>query len=322
MFGFFFKMHYKNRHFSTFFKAKNYQKKWHFWKLLSGPSWKLLSGPSWVRLKNANLDQIITSKCLARNLFVKQKKGWNPYFYSVFVWQSVFYKKKTNLDQIITFKNPKLGPDNNSTACIYIYIYRERYRQAGRQMRGSRQTETQTAERERDRESPSSSSSSSSSSSLSMWMTVLKITIAAIPNRSTSHDFKLQNSRDRSDAAKSTPYPLRMRVEVAADDSNQNAKGAGKPSFREAVVQNSAFGESMLWSPWSLLPNYEKPWETASIGRNLLPSIFTRERVNREVQTVNWEVGKEGAVETGVKSSLQRAHKPWIRGQNGAQTVN
>ena len=27
----------------------------------------------------------------------------------------MFYKK-TNLDQIITFKTPKLGPDNNSTA--------------------------------------------------------------------------------------------------------------------------------------------------------------------------------------------------------------
>ena len=45
-------------------------------------------------------------------------------------------------------------------------------------------------------------------------------------------------------------------------------------------------------------------------------------RVNREVQTVNWEAGKKEAVETGVKSGLKRAHKPWIRGQKGAQTVN
>ena len=45
-------------------------------------------------------------------------------------------------------------------------------------------------------------------------------------------------------------------------------------------------------------------------------------RVNREVQTVNWEAGKEGAAETGVKSGLKKAHKPWIRGQKGAQTVN
>ena len=29
---------------------------------------------------------------------------------------------KTSLDQIITFKTPKLGPDNNSTAYIYIYV--------------------------------------------------------------------------------------------------------------------------------------------------------------------------------------------------------
>ena len=33
------------------------------------------------------------------------------------------FRKKTNLDQIITSKTPKLGPDNNSTAYIYIYIY-------------------------------------------------------------------------------------------------------------------------------------------------------------------------------------------------------
>ena len=47
-----------------------------------------------------------------------------------------------------------------------------------------------------------------------------------------------------------------------------------------------------------------------------------RERVNREVQTVNWEAGREGAVERGVKSGLKKAHKPWIRGKKGAQTVN
>ena len=47
-----------------------------------------------------------------------------------------------------------------------------------------------------------------------------------------------------------------------------------------------------------------------------------RGRVNREVQTVNWEAGKKGAVETGVKSGLKKAYKPWIRGKRGAQTVN
>ena len=49
---------------------------------------------------------------------------------------------------------------------------------------------------------------------------------------------------------------------------------------------------------------------------------ITRRRANREVQTVNWKAGKEGAAETGVKSSLKKAHKPWIRGKKGAQTVN
>ena len=28
-----------------------------------------------------------------------------------------------DLDQLLTYKAPKLGPDNNTTACIYIYIY-------------------------------------------------------------------------------------------------------------------------------------------------------------------------------------------------------
>ena len=41
------------------------------------------------------------------------KKGINPYFV-VFVSNSVF--KKSNLDQIITTKKAKLGPDKNSTA--------------------------------------------------------------------------------------------------------------------------------------------------------------------------------------------------------------
>ena len=45
-----------------------------------------------------------------------------------------------------------------------------------------------------------------------------------------------------------------------------------------------------------------------------------RGRVNREAQTVNWEAGKKGAVETGVKSGLKKARKPWIRGKKGAQT--
>ena len=33
-----------------------------------------------------------------------------------------------NLAQLMTFKDPKLGPDDNFTAYIYIYIERERER--------------------------------------------------------------------------------------------------------------------------------------------------------------------------------------------------
>ena len=102
------------------FSKQKITKKRHFWKLLSGPSWKLLSGPSWLRLKKRQLgpDNNFQNFCAQ---FFSKKKGWNPYFYSVF-WQSVFWKK-TNLDQIITSKRAKLGPDNNSTATLLIYIH-------------------------------------------------------------------------------------------------------------------------------------------------------------------------------------------------------
>ena len=36
--------------------------------------------------------------------------------------------------------------------------------------------------------------------------------------------------------------------------------------------------------------------------------MIFRSRVNREVQTVNWDAGKEGAAETGVRRGLKMAH--------------
>ena len=61
-------------------------------------------------------------------------------------------------------------------------------------------------------------------------------------------------------------------------------------------------------------------------GKGMRRSTFQEEsdrrHANREVQTVNWEGGGEGVVERGVKSSLKKAHKTWIRGKKGAQTVN
>ena len=68
-----------------------------------------------------------------------------------------------------------------------------------------------------------------------------------------------------------------------------------------------------------LLHASRKPTRCA---RNTWHQSFPRGRINREVQTVNWEAGKKGAVETGVKSDLKKVHKPWIRGKKGAQTVN
>ena len=66
--------------------------------LLSGPSWLLVSGPSWVRLKKRQLGPDNNFHIFGVQ-FSFSKKGWNPYFYSVF-------------DNRCFIKN-KLGPDNN-----------------------------------------------------------------------------------------------------------------------------------------------------------------------------------------------------------------
>ena len=62
-------------------------------------------------------------------------------------------------------------------------------------------------------------------------------------------------------------------------------------------------------------------WDTP-LERRVSHLKYARRRANREVQTVNWEGGGERAVKRGVKSSLKKAHKPWLRGKKGAQTVN
>ena len=92
-FWLFFKKRYKNRHFSTFFEANNYKKNGIFgsYYLVQVGSYYLVQVD--CVLKNANLDQIITSKIFARNFFSK-KKGLKPLFLWCF-WQSVFNKKQT-----------------------------------------------------------------------------------------------------------------------------------------------------------------------------------------------------------------------------------
>ena len=75
----------------------------------------------WSKLgvqKSANLDQIITIAIARSDCYSKQNL-LKPYFYSVFDKQCL---KKTNLDQIIAIKNPKLGPDKKLHS-VYIYIY-------------------------------------------------------------------------------------------------------------------------------------------------------------------------------------------------------
>ena len=74
-----FKKHYKSRHFSTFFNAKIYKRKGIFecYYLVHVDCYYLVQVG--CVLKNANLDQIITFKLLARNFFFK-KKGLKPLF--------------------------------------------------------------------------------------------------------------------------------------------------------------------------------------------------------------------------------------------------
>ena len=93
----------------------------HFEVLLSGPSRCYCLGQVDCNLKMANLDQIITPQICARNFF-QIKSAENPYFIVLFDKQCFV---KTNLAQIITPQKAKLGPDNNTTAYIYIYIMLE-----------------------------------------------------------------------------------------------------------------------------------------------------------------------------------------------------
>ena len=54
-----------------------------------------------------------------RAIFFPKKRAETPIF--IVFFGNRCFGKKTNLDQIITSKRAKLGPDNNSTAYIYIY---------------------------------------------------------------------------------------------------------------------------------------------------------------------------------------------------------
>ena len=94
-----FQKHYKNRHFSTFFKAKNYKKNGIF-----GSYYRVQVGSYYLVqvdciLKNANLDQIITSKIVVHNFFFQKKRAETPIFI-------VFFGNRC-------FRKNKLGPDNN-----------------------------------------------------------------------------------------------------------------------------------------------------------------------------------------------------------------
>ena len=74
-----------------------------------------------MRLKNANLDQIITLETFCAQ-FVPQKCVETPIF--IVFWAISVLETKTILDQMITLENPNLDqiitPQHK---CIYIYIH-------------------------------------------------------------------------------------------------------------------------------------------------------------------------------------------------------
>ena len=62
----------------------------------------------------------------------------------------------------------------------------------------------------------------------------------------------------------------------------------------------------------NFLVDFFGPFSLERTGGKNPTAKFNRSCVNREVQTVNWEAGKEGAAETGVKMGPEK----------GAYTVN
>ena len=95
------------------------------------------------------------------------------------------------------------------------------------------------------------------------------------------------------------------------------------PTKNRGLVGGSLENFKLAWKFQDLeLFSRFGPLGEGSAERFFTYQKLVRGRVNREVQTVNWEAGQKGAVETGVKSGLKKAHKPWIRGKNGTQTVH
>ena len=125
------------------------------------------------------------------------------------------------------------------------------------------------------------------------------------------------------------PWPRKFFVFVASFPFRIQEKGihkecrGGRGSWGRQNslrwISSRAFVGPESWLKWLLS---EPKLLLISSGTLRRFARISRGRVNREVQTVNWGAGKKGAVETGVKSGLKKAHKPWIRGKKGAQTVN
>ena len=88
-----FKKHYKNRYFSTFFKAK----KWKKMAISKVNNWATCKVNNWATfgpLKNRQRGPVINFANFGFPFFIFKKICWNPYFYSVF-WKTFFYKKQT-----------------------------------------------------------------------------------------------------------------------------------------------------------------------------------------------------------------------------------
>ena len=138
-------------------------------------------------------------------------------------------------------------------------------------------------------------------------------------------------------------FPLRIRTNGNSEKlrarelrnlmhklSHESAYESAHASVHEDVHGNAQEGWGCLCKKRQLVPT-KTPTRVLTGNLTVLTKMYTkvcsvsfhiRRCANHEVQTVNWEGGGEGAVERGVKSSLEKAHKLWIRGRKGAQTVN
>ena len=113
---------------------------------------------------------------------------------------------------------------------------------------------------------------------------------------------------------------------IRANRPNSRRKSLGhlnsKPLKSPPPKRHSRRAKHLRWAKHS-----RRLWRSRRRKSRSVPEDRLQRPLFEGAQTVKckpWteRVAEKGAVETGVKSSLKKVHKPWIRGKKGAQTVN